>query len=394
MESQEVRTAVVGVLRPAIGRLTDEVLTNVVEAVPPFREWWGGSLDVRDGVEQGLRGFLERLESGSEERLPGHDVFFDFGRSELRAGRSVGSVLAAYRVGAQAAWRGMADTGHDAGIEPRALYALADAIFTYIDQVCAVTVEGYAYEQSMAAVERVDARRRLVELAVRSPPASEPELAGAAADAGWRLPVRVAVVAFRDERVARVASRLPPDALVARVDGTGWAIVGDPDGPGRHATMQQGLAGVRAGVGPAVAPTAAAASARLAERALALAHGARGPVWAADRRVDLLLAGDPGVARGLVDDVLGPLAAVPVATRERLVETLGAWLEHQGEVRPTAQQLHVHTQTVRYRVAQLRELLGDRMGSAEGRLELELALRARRLAAPGPPITPSSGPVA
>jgi hypothetical protein len=384
VESQEVRTAVVGVLRPAIGRLTDEVLMSVVEVVPPFQEWRGGRLDVRDGVEQGLRGFLERLESGSEERLPGHDVFFDFGRSELRAGRSVGSVLAAYRVGAQAAWRGMADTGHDAGIEPRALYALADAIFTYIDQLCEVTVEGYAYEQSMAAVERVDARRRFVELAVRGggwdSALSEPELAGAAADAGWRLPARLAVVAFRDERVARVASRLPPDALVARVDGTGWAIVGDPDGPGRHATVQQGLAGVRAGVGPSVAVTAAAESARLAERALALARGAPGPVWAEDRRVDLLLTGDPGVARGLADDVLGPLATVPVATRERLAETLGAWLEHQGEVRPTAQQLHVHTQTVRYRVAQLRELLGERMGCAEGRLELELALRARRLA--------------
>jgi hypothetical protein len=398
VESQERRTAVVGVMRPAIGRLTDEVLASVVEAVPPFREWWGGSLDARDGVEQGLCGFLDRLESGSEERLPGHDVFFDLGRSELRAGRSVGSVLAAYRVGAQAAWRGMADTGHDAGIEPRALYALADAIFTYIDQLCAVTVEGYSYEQSLAAVERVDARRRLVKLAVRwggwDSALSEPELAGAAADAGWRLPARLAVVAFRDERVARVASRLGPDALVARVDGTGWAIVADPDGPGRHAAVQQGLVGVRAGVGPAVVVTAAAESARLAERALGLVRGgAPGPVWADDRRVDLLLAGDPGLARGLVDDVLGPLATMPPATRERLVETLGAWLEHQGEVRPTAQQLHVHVQTVRYRVAQLRELLGDRMSSAEGRLEVELALRARSLATSGPPFAPSSGPL-
>jgi hypothetical protein len=383
VESQEVRMAVVGVLRPAVGRLTDEVLASVVDAVPPFHEWWGGSFDVRDGVEQGLRGFLERLESGTEDRLPGHDVFFDFGRSELRAGRSVGSVLAAYRVGAQAAWRAMADTGDDAGIEPRALYELADAIFTYIDQVCAATIEGYAYEQSMAAVQRVDARRRLVELVVRRPGglgASQAELAGAAADAGWRLPARLAVVAFRDERVARVASRLGPDALVARVDGMGWAIVGDPDGPGRRATVRQGLAGLRAGVGPSVAVVAAAESARLAERVLELARDAREPLWAVDRRVDLLLLGDRSVARGLVEDVLGPLAAAPEATRERLIETLAAWLEHQGEVRPTAQQLHVHAQTVRYRVAQLRELLGERMGSSEGRLELELALRARRMA--------------
>jgi hypothetical protein len=382
LETEHARAAVVDVLRPTIAGLTDEVLASVTEAVPPLKEWWGGRRNVREGVEQGLNGFLELLESGSPGHLPGHDVFFDFGRAELRAGRSLGSVLAAYRVGAQAAWRGMAETGHAAGIEPRALYALADAIFSYIDQLCAATVEGYAYEQSLAAVERVDARRRLVELAVRRPPPSEAELTGAAADAGWRLPARLAVVAFRDERVARVASRLPSDALVARVDGTGWALVGDPDGPGRRATVLQGLAQVRAGVGPVVGPGGVAESARLAARALVLAQTAgvpAGPAVADEHRVDLLLLGDRGVAAGLVADVLGPLDGLPAAAQERLVETLGAWLEHQGEVRPTAMQLHVHTQTVRYRVAQLRELLGPRMGSAGGRLELELALRARRL---------------
>lgn len=378
MESQEVRAAVVGVLRPTIDRLTDEVLDSVVEAVPPFAEWWGGKVDVRVGVHQGICGFLDLLESGREaERLPRHDVFFDFGRSEVRAGRSVGSVLAAYRAGAQKAWRLMVETGDDAGVEPRALYALADAIFAYIDRLCAATVEGYAYEQSLGAVERVDARRRLVELAVRrDAPPSDAELTGAAADAGWRLPASLAVVAFRDERSARVAARLPPDALVARVDGTGWALVGDPEGPGRRGTILHALREVRAGIGPVVAPRTAAASARLAERALALAGD--GPVHAEDHRVDLLLLGDADVARRLVDDVLdGPLAMAPEAARERLVETLAAWLEHQGEIRPAAAQLHVHTQTVRYRVAQLRELLGDRMASSEGRLELELALRAR-----------------
>jgi PucR C-terminal helix-turn-helix domain len=382
VESQEVRAAVVGVLRPTIDRLTDEVLASVVAEVPPFQEWWGGRLDLRDGVRHGISGFLDLLEAGGPDGpLPGHDVFFDFGRSEVRAGRSVGRVLAAYRVGAQAAWRLMVETGDGAGVDPRELYALADAIFAYIDRLCTATVEGYAYEQSLSAVERVDARRRLVELAVRrGAPASEAELTGAAADAGWRLPGRVAVVAFRDERSARVAARLPPDALVARVDGTGWALVGDPDGPGRRAGVLGALRDVRAGIGPAVAPGAVSASARLAERALELVGD--GPVLAERHRVDLLLLGDRDVARGLVAEVLdGPLSLAPAASRERLFETLAAWLAHQGEVRPAAEQLHVHTQTVRYRVAQLRELLGDRMATPQGRLELELALRARELMA-------------
>jgi hypothetical protein len=381
VETQQQRVAVVDVLRPRIAWLTDEVLASVVAAVPPFQEWWGGRHTVRDGVQQGLCGFLELLESGAQAELPGHDVFFDFGRSELRAGRSLGSVLAAYRVGAQAAWRGMAETGDLAGVEPRELYALADSIFAYIDQLCAATVEGYTYERSMAAVERVDARRRLVELAVRPSSPSEAELAGAAADAGWRLPARLVVVTFRDERVGRVASKLPPDALVARVDGVGWALVGDPDGPGRRALVRQGLVGVRAGVGPAVVLGAAGESARLAARALTLATAAVEPaaVLADEHRIELLLLGDRALADGLVAEVTEPLRVLPAAAQERLLETLAAWLEHQGEVRPTAAQLHVHVQTVRYRVAQLRELLGDRMGSAEGRLELELALRARHL---------------
>ena len=93
MEPDDVGVAVVDVLRPTIAALTDEVLSSVVEAVPPFTEWWGGALDVRDGVDHGIRGFLELLEGGggaTGERLPNHDVFFAFGRSELRAGRSVG----------------------------------------------------------------------------------------------------------------------------------------------------------------------------------------------------------------------------------------------------------------------------------------------------------------
>ena len=395
MQIRDDRPAIVDVLRPTIARLTDEVLESVVEAVPPYAEWWGGRRDLRDGVQQGLHGFLELLESGDPEALPGREVFFDFGRSELRAGRSLRSVLAAYRVGAQTAWRGMVEAGHAAGVEPPALYALADAIFAYIDRVCSATVEGYGYEQSRAAVERVDARRRLVELLVRVPPASGAELDGAAADAGWRLPASLAVIAFRDERTARVASRLPSDALVARVDGTGWAIVGDPDGPGRRAGVLRGLAHVRAGIGPAVPWEQATVSARLARSALGLTgdDAAPRPVAADAHRVDLLLLADPALTAGLVADVLGPLAVLPAAAQDRLLVTLAAWLAHQGEVRPAAAQLHVHTQTVRYRVAQLRELVGDRMAGPEGRLELELALRARRLGARSHP-APGPKPVA
>jgi DNA-binding PucR family transcriptional regulator len=41
-----------------------------------------------------------------------------------------------------------------------------------------------------------------------------------------------------------------------------------------------------------------------------------------------------------------------------------------------AERLHVHPQTVRYRVAQLRELFGERLDDPDARFELALALRS------------------
>ena len=55
--------------------------------------------------------------------------------------------------------------------------------------------------------------------------------------------------------------------------------------------------------------------------------------------------------------------------------TLRAWLDHQGEASRAAAELHVHPQTVRYRLARLRELLGGALDTPAGRFELALALR-------------------
>jgi DNA-binding PucR family transcriptional regulator len=61
-----------------------------------------------------------------------------------------------------------------------------------------------------------------------------------------------------------------------------------------------------------------------------------------------------------------------------LLETLDAWLRHQRHTPRIAEELHVHPQTVRYRLATLRELLGETIDTPQGRFELELALRARQ----------------
>ena len=72
---------------------------------------------------------------------------------------------------------------------------------------------------------------------------------------------------------------------------------------------------------------------------------------------------------------------VPAARGE---QTLRAWLDAHGDVTATAATLHVHPQTVRYRLAGLRETFGDALDDSAARLELAIALRMTHPAPPDP----------
>ena len=87
---------------------------------------------------------------------------------------------------------------------------------------------------------------------------------------------------------------------------------------------------------------------------------------------------DPELAGELIRRCLEPFDHLADQERERLLDTARSWLDHQRHTPRVASELHVHPQTVRYRIGKLRELLGDALETPEGRFELELALRARR----------------
>src|SRR3954451_21101712 len=189
-------------LRPQLPELVDEVIDAVQAAVPQHRVL---DRNVREGVRQALARFSQQAEGGPAT-LPARDVYVQFGRGEARNGRTLDALLQAYRVGAQAAWRGMADAGDRAGTDPRLLYELAERIFAYIDEISAASAEGHALEQSLAAREEQERRRRLVEAVLADPqPADLARLAG---EAGWEIPDRLAVLAFDPAAAERVAARL------------------------------------------------------------------------------------------------------------------------------------------------------------------------------------------
>jgi DNA-binding PucR family transcriptional regulator len=101
------------------------------------------------------------------------------------------------------------------------------------------------------------------------------------------------------------------------------------------------------------------------------------PTRVANHLASMIVHQDEELARELVQRCLAPLDALSNNERARLLQTLSAWLAHQRHTPAVAAELHVHPQTVRYRINRLRELLGDALDTPDGRFELELALRAR-----------------
>jgi PucR-like helix-turn-helix protein len=377
----ELPPGIVDVLRPALADVANEMI-EAVATVPAYSRPLDGPFGdaVREGVQEALRHFLAEVEAGGNVARP--DVYSALGRGEMRAGRSLESLLSAYRIGARVAWRRFAALGVEAGLEPDTLYLLAESIFAYIDVLSAESAEGHALEQSAAASESELRRRRLVRMLVREPPADPDAVRAAAADAGWPLPRTLAVLAISGRQRSAVASRLPAGAISEAVGDLTCAVIGDPDGPGRRAWIERAIEGTRAraGLGTTVDWAQAGVSFARARAALELAGPPPAFVVSRDRAGELLLRSDRLLAGELAADQLAPFQTLSPGSRSRLTETLRVWLAEQGRLGQVADRLGIHPQTARYRLGRLRELFGDSLDDPDSRFWLELALRAEAAA--------------
>ena len=383
-------------LRRGVPATAEEIIAAIREAVPAYARPLEGAFAraLRTGVERALLDFLDDVEGLPRESAASRgEIYAELGRGEAREGRTIEALLSAYRVGARVAWRRAWAAGRDAGFDADTLARLAEAFFAYIDELSARSAAGFAEEQSAVAGETARRRRALLGLLLRQPPADPAAIEVAAREARWELPATLAALVWREDGARGVARRLPLGSLAAALDdGLECALVPDAGAPGRRLEIERALGdGGRAALGPVVGATEAWRSARRA-RALhrlfadGLLDG--GLATADDHLADLVVHGDRDLARELAARALAPLADRTPVTGRRLMETLAAWLDHQGNVPRAAAALHVHPQTVRYRLRQLRELLGDRLDDPAARFELMLAVRVvgRRAGwAPRPP---------
>ena len=377
----ELPAEVAEVLRPLLPGLSEEIVAAVAREVEAYSRPMEGTFGrtVRIGTERALSRLLDLIADSRGDEGKARRIYVELGRGEFDQGRSLDALLAAYRVGARIAWRRFVEAATEARLEPDVVYRLGEAMFAYIDGLSAESVEGYAQAQTEAAGERQRRRRRLVGMLVDGPTAEPDAVREAARAAGWTLPDRLAAVVATGEASGALATRLGPDAIGAEVGGQAVVLIGDPNAPGRSAVIERALAEREAAIGPSVAWAAAGESVTRARLALRLVLNgtiaSRHPVHADRHLPELLIHADPGLGRALAERWLEPLAATGPRARAKLEATLRAWLDHQGRVERVAEALEVHPQTVRYRLRQLREALGESLDDAEGRLALAIALR-------------------
>ena len=101
---------------------------------------------------------------------------------------------------------------------------------------------------------------------------------------------------------------------------------------------------------------------------------------------------DPAELERFYSETVEPLVAYDEQYETELVNTVETYLENDGNVAATAQQLFTHRHTIRYRLERARELCGHDVTSTEGREKLGLGLKAMRVLGITSPAGPAREP--
>ncbi len=403
----ELDEATTELLRSRLAEVAGHTVRAVIVGVPSYAGALSGAMgtNIEEAVELALGGFLSlaarpRGTDAGTPLAPALEGAYALGRGEARSGRSMDALLSAYRVGARVSWRELSTIAVDAGVDAATLASFAELVFAYIDELSAASVAGHTDELATTGRVRHRYLQRLGGSLLAG--AAADQLAAAAERADWDPPRTLTAVVLPTARTRGVLAGLHPDTLRPEEDlpdldeedenEVAVLLVPDVDASARPALLRS-LRGRQAYLGPARPWTAVRSSYLRALRARRL--GLLGPEGAdvcdCDRHLAaLVLAADPEAVADLRAQVLEPLEGLRPGTAARLAETLHAWLLHQGRRDDVAEALHVHPQTVRYRMGQVRELFGDRLNDPGTVLALTVALAGPRGPAAREP-SPASG---
>lgn len=375
--------------------ISEGVMAAVMPALPAFGD--PGELPFASGLQQAIESALEELADQIATGKPTaqREIDYRLGRGQSLAMRPLEELLTAYRIGGRAFTHEVAGVSEELGYGPDVSLRVADAVTALIDGYSIRAAAGYADGQLASTGASEMGRFHLVRrMILRSE--DRDGWATIARGVGWRIPVAIACVAVRVTEW-EAAGALPGGPLAGPIDELICVVVSDPvDGwaaggaagadrgraaGGAAGELLEGLASLPlAVVGPTVPPEEAPHS--FARAATLIRAGSAAPgdglIRADERLHELALLGvEPRVAADFAARRLAPIDALGGRAAGKVGETLRAWLSHQGRYEPTAAEIGVHPQTVRYRINQAREAFGVDFDDPRKRDEIRFALQLR-----------------
>lgn len=368
-----------GMLRQHLRSAVAEMEREIRDQVPEYAGVDGGEYaeKVERTVADTVAFFVDSVDHPDADPRQLTELYLRLGEQEARQGRSLDALQNAMRVSSQIACRRFIKDAYRLGWSRETLGRLTDSLFMLLARVADAAAQGYAREQGQLATERERRRDRLRDLLIAEPPPGREAIAELAVAARWELPKSIGLVALPPG--APAGARILPPAVLADWDAPiPFLVVPDPDGPGQDRLWPALRRLGTAAIGPTVPIGRGAVSLRWARHALTLAERGLLPRGGPARCVDHIASLAAHAAEELVDatagTVLGPLLDLPPARRQPLAETLLTYLQCGDNAVVAAERLHVHEQTVRYRLRRIAELTGGRFAEPDGRLDVLLML--------------------
>lgn len=404
---QAARQLVTDVARSLGERLTllsSTLGAELAEAIPELRGEPAILELLRASVQANIETFLHLAQHGiAMDQVSPPAAAVAYAQRLAQRGISSTALVRAYRLGQ----RRMVDvffTELAAAAEPEVAYAAArllhDQVSQYVDMASEGVVGEYEAERERWLANRNSVRASMVATLLRgddvTPAAAESAL-------GYRLRQHhLGVVAWDPDRDSSTSALRRIESVVAKIAevigavgqplflpqdrSLGWAWIPLGRAPvtidlellGRVAHAVD--PGIRVALGLSGAAAAGFRSTHVealraygvatiaAERAATITSYAEPGV-----RATALLTADLAAARDLVAQVLGGLSVDDEPT-QRLRETLLVFLSEGGSFRAAGERLHVHRNTVKYRVDRAIEVRGRDLD--DDRFNLELALLA------------------
>jgi hypothetical protein len=365
-------------------------LTDLIRVTEPFYASVGvvPADDLRASVLDNLVHILSQF---AGRPTPGLEAPRETGRRRAEQGVPLAVILHAYRIAGKFLWAAILAEAEESSSSPTALLEAASDLWFIIDELSGEVTSSYRDTVDERARRDQQTRSAMLDVLLRGD-VGDTSLFWESTDA-LRLPRKgtfvVAVAQTPDAGVESIPKA--EDVLRHRGVQSVWRVEVDVHVGvlvltprvriERLCALLTELANAPVGLSQPYdnldQTPAALRQARLAYRAAVPSR--RGLVRYEQAPVAVLLAGAPEAAAMVADAVLGPVLALPPAECESILTTLGVWLAEEGATSEAAAKMHMHRNTVRYRLRRLEELTGRNLAQPTGLAELYLALEATKI---------------